>query len=293
MSTSRNNNKISYFDMQFITSSISITLVLLLLGLMIFFLLAANNLTVYIRENITFSVLLNDDMKEIDMLKLNSEFRKKPFVKSSLYISKEQALKEQSEAMGTNPKDFLGYNPLKASIEINLNSDYANSDSIAKIEKNIKQDNNIQEVLYQEELIDAVNDNIRNISLLLLGVALVLTFISIALINNTVRLAIYSKRFLIHTMTLVGADWGFIRKPFVRKCIWSGICAALLSGTILIGSAYALVYYEPDLIEVITPQVMLSVVVTMVIVGILIPWWCSYLSINKYLWMKSVDLYYV
>ncbi|KAA6317088.1 Cell division protein FtsX, partial [termite gut metagenome] len=123
--------------------------------------------------------------------------------------------------------------------------------------------------------------------------ALVLTFISIALINNTVRLAIYSKRFLIHTMTLVGADWRFIRKPFVKKCIWSGICAALLAGAILTGSAYALVYYEPDLIEVITPQVMLSVIVAMVIVGIMIPWWCSHLSVNKYLRMKSVDLYYV
>jgi cell division transport system permease protein len=279
--------------MQFITSGISITLVLLLLGLMTFFLLAANNLTVYIRENVTFSVLLNDDMKEIDILKFQNELRKKPFVKSSVYISKEQALKEQSEAMGTNPKDFLGYNPLKASLEINLNSDYANSDSIAKIEKIIKQNSNIQEVLYQEELIDAVNNNIRNISLLLLGLALILAFISVALINNTVRLAIYAKRFLIYTMTLVGADWKFIRKPFVGKCIWSGICAAALSGGILTGSAYALVYYEPDLIDIITPQVMLLVVITVGIVGISIPWWCSYLSVNKYLHMKSVDLYYM
>jgi cell division transport system permease protein len=260
---------------------------------MTFSLLTANNLTVYIRENITFSVLLNDDMKEKDILKLHSELRQEPFVKSSVYISKEQALKEQSEAMGTNPKDFLGYNPLKASIEINLNSEYANSDSIAKIEKTIKQNSNIQEVLYQEELVNAVNDNIRSISLLLLGFALVLTVITIALINNTVRLAIYSKRFLIYTMTLVGADWGFIRKPFVRKCIRSGICASLLAGAILAGSAYALVHYEPDLIEIITPQVMLSVIVTIGIVGILIPWWCSHLSVNKYLRMKSTDLYYV
>jgi cell division transport system permease protein len=187
----------------------------------------------------------------------------------------------------------LGYNPFQASIEIKLYSDYANLDSIAKIEKQIRKGNNIQDVLYQEELIDAVNNNIRNISLMLLGLAFILTLISFALINNTVRLTIYSKRFLIHTMTLVGADWGFIRRPFLAKCVWSGICAGLISGTLLTGGAYAAVYYESDLIEVITPQVMLQVVGVVLLLGILIPWGCSYFSVNKYLRMKSVDLYVI
>ena len=121
----------------------------------------------------------------------------------------------------------MGYNPFTASIEIKLHSDYANSDSIAKIEKLIKRNTNIQDVLYQKDLIDAVNENIRNISLVLLALAVMLTFISFALINNTIRLAIYSKRFLIHTMKLVGASWGFIRRPFLKRKIGSGVLAAL------------------------------------------------------------------
>ena len=130
--------------------------------------------------------------------------------------------------MGTDPEEFLGYNPFTASLEIKLHSDYANSDSIAKIEKMIKKNSNIQDVLYRKELIDAVNENIRNISLVLLALAVVLTFISFALINNTIRLAIYSKRFLIHTMKLVGASWSFIRGPFLRKNVWSGVLAGML-----------------------------------------------------------------
>ncbi len=223
----------SIFDMQFITSSISTTLVLLLLGLVVFFVLTAHNLSVYVRENISFSVLISDDMKEADILKLQKKLNQEPFVKQSEYISKKQALKEQTEAMGTDPEEFLGYNPFTASIEIKLHSDYANSDSIAKIEKMIKKNTNIQDVLYRKELIDAVNDNIRNISLVLLALAVVLTFISFALINNTIRLAIYSKRFLIHTMKLVGASWGFIRGPFLRKNVWSGILAAIVADSIL------------------------------------------------------------
>ena len=151
----------SIFDMQFITSSISTTLVLLLLGLVVFFVLTAHNLSVYVRENISFSILISDDMKEADILKLQKKLNQEPFVKQSEYISKKQALKEQTEAMGTDPEEFLGYNPFTASIEIKLHSDYANSDSIAKIEKMVKRNSNIQDVLYRKELIDAVNDNIR------------------------------------------------------------------------------------------------------------------------------------
>ena len=259
MKSKNKNNSVSYFDMQFITSSISTTLVLLLLGLVVFFVLAAHNLSIYVRENINFSVLISDDMKEADILKLQKRLDKEPFVKQTEYISKKQALKEQTEAMGTDPEEFLGYNPFTASIEIKLHSDYANSDSIAKIEKLIKKNTNIQEVLYQRELIDLVNENIRNISLVLLTLAVVLTLISFALINNTIRLAIYSKRFLIHTMKLVGASWGFIRRPFLRRNIWSGVLAGIMADAILMGAAYWLVSYEPELIRVITPEVMLLV----------------------------------
>ena len=293
MKSKSRNNAVSYFDMQFITSSISTTLVLLLLGLVVFFVLAANNLSVYVRENINFSVLISDDMKETDILKLQKRLNNEPFVKETEYISKKQALKEQTEAMGTDPQEFLGYNPFTASIEIKLHSDYANSDSIAKIEKLIKRNTNIQDVLYQKDLIDAVNENIRNISLVLLALAVMLTFISFALINNTIRLAIYSKRFLIHTMKLVGASWGFIRRPFLKRNIWSGVLAAFIANTILMGAAYWLVSYEPELIRVITPEVMLLVSGAVLVFGVVITFLCAYLSINKYLRMKASTLYYV
>ncbi|MCE9050609.1 permease-like cell division protein FtsX [Bacteroides fragilis] len=293
MKSKSRNNAVSYFDMQFITSSISTTLVLLLLGLVVFFVLAANNLSVYVRENINFSVLISDDMKETDILKLQKRLNNEPFVKETEYISKKQALKEQTEAMGTDPQEFLGYNPFTASIEIKLHSDYANSDSIAKIEKLIKRNTNIQDVLYQKDLIDAVNENIRNISLVLLALAVMLTFISFALINNTIRLAIYSKRFLIHTMKLVGASWGFIRRPFLKRNIWSGVLAAFIADTILMGAAYWLVSYEPELIRVITPEVMLLVSGAVLVFGVVITFLCAYLFINKYLRMKASTLYYV
>lgn len=287
------NNSISYFDMQFITSSISTTLVLLLLGLVVFFVLAAHNLSIYVRENISFSVLISDDMKESEILKLQKKLDKEAFVKETEYISKKQALREQTEAMGTDPQEFLGYNPFTASIEIKLHSDYANSDSIAKIEKLIKKNTNIQEVLYQKDLIDAVNDNIRNISLMLLGLAVILTFISFALINNTIRLTIYSKRFLIHTMKLVGANWTFIRRPFLRRNFWIGVLSAAVADGILWATAYWLVSYEPELIKVITPNVMLLVSAAVLAFGVLITWLCALLSINKYLRMKASTLYYI
>ena len=287
------HNSVSYFDMQFVTSSISTTLVLLLLGLVVFFVLGAHNLSVYVKENINFSILISDDMKESDILKLQKKLDKEPFVKATEYISKKQALREQTEAMGTDPQEFLGYNPFTASIEVKLQSDYANSDSIVKIEKKIKKNTNIQEVLYQKDLIDAVNDNIRNISLMLLGLAVILTFISFALINNTIRLTIYSKRFLIHTMKLVGASWSFIRRPFLRRNFWIGVLSAVIADAVLWGAAYWLVSYEPELIRVITPDVMLLVSVSVLIFGVLITWLCALLSINKYLKMKAGTLYYI
>ena len=289
----KRSNAPSCFDMQFITSSISTMLVLLLLGLVVFFVLTANNLSVYVRENLSFAVLIGDDMKEADILNLQKKLNKEAFVKESVYISKKQALQEQTEAMGTNPQEFLGYNPFKASIEIKLNSEYTNADSIVRIEKFIKQNNNIQEVLYQKELINAVNDNIRNISIALLALALVLTFISFALINSMIRLGIYSKRFLIHTMKLVGANRGFIRKPFLRRNVWSGVLAAVLANTVLMGAAYWLVSYEPELLRIITPEVMLYVMAAVLAFGIIITFLCAYVSINRYLRMKANTLYYI
>ena len=283
----------SFFDMQFITSSISTMLVLLLLGMVVFFVLSANNLSKYVRENISFSVLVSDDMKEADAIKFQKKLNAEPFVKETYYISKEQALKEQTEAMGTDPAEFLGYNPFTASIEIKLNADYANSDSIAWIEEKIMANKKVMEINYPQDLLDAVNSNIRRISFLLLGLAALLTLISFALINNTIRLTIYSKRFLIHTMKLVGASWGFIRGPFLRKNVWSGILAAIVADSILMGTAYCAVTYEQELLQVITPEVMLIVCASVLVFGIVITWLCAYFSMNKYLRMKANSLYYI
>ena len=232
-------------------------------------------------------------MKEPEALKFQKELNGKAFVKESQYISKEQALKEQTEAMGTDPAEFLGYNPFTASIEIKLNAEYANSDSIAWIEKLILKNKKVMEVSYPQDLLDAVNRNIQRISMLLLGLAALLTLISFALINNTIRLAIYSKRFLIHTMKLVGASWGFIRKPFLVRNLWIGILAAVLADAILMGMAYMLVKYEPELIDIVTPQTMLWVLLSVFVFGVAITWMCAYISINKYLRMKASTLYYI
>lgn len=293
MGRRKKTNAPSYFDLQFITSSISTMLVLLLLGLVVFFVLAANKLSVYVKENLTFSLVISDNMKEADILMLQKQYIKEAFVKEAIYISKEQALKESIEEMGTDHQEFLGYNPFKASIEIRLNSNYTNPDSIAKIEKFIKENSNIQNISYQKGLIDAVNENIRNISITLLALAVVLTMISFALINNTIKLTIYSKRFLIHTMKLVGASWSFIRQPFIKKNVWSGIIAALFANVILMGTAYWLIMYQPELIRVITPDIMLVVMLAVLTFGILITFLCSYFSINKYLRMKANTLYYI
>lgn len=283
----------SIFNMQFITSSISTTLVLLLLGMVVFFVLSANNLSNYVRENIGFTVLVSDDMKEPEALKFQKEINERAYVKESVYISKEQALKEQTEAMGTDPAEFLGYNPFTASIEIKLNAEYANSDSIVWIEKELLANKKVMEVSYPQDLLNSVNQNIQKVSLFLLGLAALLTLISFALINNTIRLAIYSKRFLLHTMKLVGASWGFIRRPFIVRNMWIGILAGILADTILLGMAYMLVKYEPQLIEIVTPQSMLIVMASVFAFGLTITCLCAYISINKYLRMKAGALYYI
>ena len=283
----------SFFNMQFITSSISTTLVLLLLGMVVFFVLSANNLSTYVRENIGISVLVSDDMKEPEALKFQKSLNEKSYVKESVYISKEQALKEQTEAMGTDPAEFLGYNPFTASIEIKLNAQYANSDSIAWIEKEILTNKKVMEVSYPQNLIDSVNRNIQKVSIFLLGLAALLTLISFALINNTIRLAIYSKRFLIHTMKLVGASWSFIRRPFLVRNVWIGVLAGIMADAILLGMAYMLVKYEPQLIEIITPNALLIVMASVFVFGLAITFLCAYISINKYLRMKVSALYYI
>lgn len=281
----------TFFDMQFVTSCISTTLVLMLLGMVVFFVMTARNLSVYVRENISCTVLFSDDMTEPEIIAFREGLDLKDFVKKTTYISKEQALKEQTEAMGTDPSEFVGYNPFTASIEIKVNSDYANGDSLKWIREELLANKKVIEVDYPEDLLDSVNRNIRKISLFLLGLATLLTFISFALINDTIRLTIYSKRFLIHTMKLVGASWGFIRKPFLARHVWIGVLAAAIADALLMGMAYFMIRYEQGLLEVITPLTMAVVMGAVFIFGVTITFLCAFFSINKYLRMKVGELY--
>ena len=281
----------SFFDMQFVTPSISTMLVLLLLGMVVFFVLTANNLSVYVRENIAFTALVNDDLKETSIIKLQKELNAKPYVKQTTYISKERALKEQTEAMGTDPSEFLGYNPFSPSFEIKLNANYMHPDSIKWIEKELLSGKRLIEVSYPQDLLDSVNRNIGKISLIMLGFAVLLLFISFALINNTIRLAIYSKRFLIHTMKLVGASWGFIRKPFLVRNFWIGVLAGTLADACLVVMAYMAIGYEPDLLAIITPESLLIVMVAVLLFGVAITLLCAWVSVNRFLHMKVDELY--
>lgn len=281
------------FDMQFVTSCISTIMVLILLGTMVFFVLSAHSLSAYMRENLNFTILLNNDAPETAIKKFQQQLSKEDFVKESVYISKEQALKEQSKAMGSDPEEFLGYNPFSPSIELRLTSEYANSDSVKWIKEKINRNKIVTDIEYQADLMDSVNDNIRKISIVLLTLAALLTLISFALINNTIRLTIYSKRFLIHTMKLVGASWGFIRRPFLIRNLWIGIFSGVIADAILMGAAYILVSYEPELIAIITTDIMLEVMVVTLLFGIIITYLCAYISINKYLRMKASSLYYI
>ena len=279
--------------MQNLTAGVSILMVLLVLGLVVFFGLTARNLSVYVRENIGFSILLSDEMREGDIVKMQRQLNQEPYVRQSEYISKKQALKEQTEAMGTDPAEFLGYNPFKPSIEVKLNNRYANSDSIALIVKALKKNKYVQEVTYPKDLMDAVNKNIRGISLFLLALATVLTFISFALINNIIRLTVYSKRFLIHTMKLTGASWSFIRRPFVRRSVAMGVVSALLADAMLWLGAQRLLQWEPELSAVVTAEVMLLVSLAVLFSGVVLTWLCALFSVGRYLRMKACEMYYI
>lgn len=272
--------------MQNFTAGMSILMVLLVLGLVVFFGLTARNLSVYVRENIGFSILLSDEMREGDITKMKRQLDKAPYVKQSEYISKKQALKEQTEAMGTDPAEFLGYNPFKPSIEVKLNSSYANSDSIALIVKTLKKNKYVQEVTYPKDLMDAVNKNIRGISLFLLALAAVLTFISFALINNIIRLTVYSKRFLIHTMKLTGASWSFIRRPFMMRSLCIALISALLADGVLLAGVHSALTYDAALRQFIPNESLLLMGLSVFVLGILIMLLCTYLSVTHLLRKK-------
>ena len=193
--------------------------------------------------------------------------------------------------MGSDPSEFLGMNPFSATLELQLNSDYACRDSLVWIAKELKRNIHVTDVAYQEDLMDMVNKNLQKVNIILLILALLLTFISYSLISNTVRLGVYSRRFLIHTMKLVGASWSFIRRPFMLDALIIGIAAALLACAVLGGAFYALWQYEPNIMAIITWQVLTVTAVAILLFGLIITALCSYISVNKFLRMTAGELY--
>ncbi|MBO5225154.1 MAG: permease-like cell division protein FtsX [Parabacteroides sp.] len=283
---------VSFFHSR-LTSIISISLVLFLLGLIFLIGLLGNKLSVYVKENISFSIVLKDSQKEADIKKMQRTLKALPFIKSTEYISKEQAAKELEEELGENPETFLGFNPLQASIEVKLHSQYANPDSLKMIEKKIKNYTSVSDLLYRKDMMEMVNDNMKRVSLILLALAGVLMTISFVLIGNTIRLLIYSKRFLIHTMKLVGATAGFIRRPFVWYNVVSGFFASILAILMLTGALFYLQNELSGFIQLLDIKALIIAYVGILIIGISLSIVATVFAVNKYLRMDVDKLYYI
>ncbi|MDR1783222.1 MAG: permease-like cell division protein FtsX [Dysgonamonadaceae bacterium] len=286
-------SSVTFFNSR-LTAVISISLVLFLLGLIILFGILANNLTTYVKESISFDIVLNEKSDKAQIDRLLSRLNKFDYIKSTEYISKEDALKQIEEEIGQNPEEFLGYNPLPAMIVVRVKSDYANIDSLKMVEKQIRGlDSNIKSIDYRKELIDIMNDNLAKIGIFLLGLSILLLLISFALINNTIRLMIYSKRFLIHTMKLVGATPGFIRRPFIGSHIVSGIIAAVIANALLFWLLYYQFYDIKNIWDIIFPVNFFITSGIVLLLGILISIIATVFAVNKYLRSNVDELYHI
>lgn len=278
--------------LQAVTLCISTALVLILLGVVVLSVLTARNTSAYVKENLVITMLLEQDMTTPEAKRLCTKLDKRPYIKHLQFVSKEQALREQTKALGSDPTEFTGgVNPFLASVELTLHADYANNDSLRWISAELRKYPKVSEITYQKDLVESVNRTLAKVSIALLVLAVLLTFVSFSLINNTVRLGIYARRFTIHTMKLVGASWGFIRRPFVRQAVGIGLLAALLACMALGGCVWALYNYEPDILTVLTWQVMAVTGATVFLFGIIITAFCAGISVNRFLRMKAGDLY--
>ena len=263
----------------YMVSVISIALVLFMLGIFGLLFLNAKKISEYVKENIGFTIFIKDQVKEVDVIRLQKKLETYDYVRQTQYISKERAAEIMKEELGEDFIEFLGYNPLSASIDIKLKAQYANKDSIAKIENDLRK--------YEE-----INENIKKIGLGILLFCLLLLLIAITLINNTVRLSIYSKRFIINTMQLVGASRSFIRKPFVLRSILHGIYASLLSVLLLCSLIYLI---QKEFIEIISfndIEILGILFIFVTIFGVIISYLSTYFSVNKFLRLSTNDLYF-
>jgi cell division transport system permease protein len=275
----------------YISTVISIALVLLMTGLLGLILVHAKNLSNYVKENIVLNIIVNEGAKEVDIRALQKQLDGNPHVLKTQYVSKELAARNLTKEMGEDFVDFLGYNPLLSSIDIYMKAEYANNDSINAFTKQLTKNPLIKEVIYQKSLIDMVNQNIRGIGLVILAFAFILLIIAIALINNTIRLAIYSQRFLIKSMQLVGATKNFIRGPFMTYGILHGFLAGLIAIILLLGILYLAQQQVPEILLLRNWFEFGLVFAGVVGIGILISGLSTYFAVSKFLRLKIYDLY--
>jgi len=274
------------------TTVVSITLVLLMLGLLSLVVLHAKKLSDYVKENIGFMVYMKEDVPQEDIILFQKQLDAMAFVKSSRYISPDEAARELTAELGEDFIDFLGYNPLPPTIDLRLRAAYGNIDSLAVIESRLMTEPTVKEVFYQKSLVQAINRNIRRISIVLLGFSGLLLLIAIALINNTIRLSVYSRRFIIRTMKLVGATRGFISRPFVWRGILKGLISAFLAIILLGVILYFLMQQVPEM-TLLQDYTIYGIVFGLVIgTGVLLSWLSTLFAVRKYLRMKEDDLYY-
>jgi cell division transport system permease protein len=277
----------SYF-----TSTVSITLVLFLLGLLFLIILNAGSLADYVREKIGFTVVLRDDLPETEISRMERELRLKSWVKSIRYIDKAAAEKELTKDLGVDFNGFLGFNPLSSSFEIKLYAPYTQKDSLSELERKFMEFPQVKEVFYQQSLVSVINENVKKITIFLLVFSGLLFFVFSVLINNTIRISVYAQRFIINNMLLVGATRGFVRRPFIRKSIGLGIWGAVFSCLLLAGMMLAI---KRELNGIINENdiMMLGTVFLMVLTaGIFLSWLSTYISVNRFLKMKFDELFY-
>lgn len=286
----KKRNKIN-LRWQAVTSTISTTFVLILMGLVVLCGLTARQLSESVRQSLTVTVLMADETTERQALDLKKKLEQRKWVKSIAYISREDALKEQTEAMGTDPTEFLGQNPFNPSLELHLMADYACTDSLLWISKRIKASKLVTDVIYQKDLVERLNNNLRKATYVLLGLAVLLLLVTLVLINNTVRLSVYSRRFVIHTMRLVGASWGFIRRPFMLRALWIGLTASILADAVLLGGLHALWEYDNTMSNYISMENIGITALSVLVCGLLLTLLCTYISVSHFLSMREGEMY--
>jgi cell division transport system permease protein len=293
MAKNRDHNQQRRVGSAYLTSGISITLVLFTLGFLGMILLHAQNLSDYILENIGFEIIMADQTKEAEILQLQKTLDTRPFVKSTRYITKEEATHRLTELLGEEFTGFMGEadNPLLPSVDVRFKAAWANSDSIAKIEQEVLANPQVKEAYYQKSMVNLINTNLRKISFILAGFSLLLFVIALALINNTIRLSVFSKRFIIRTMQLVGATEGFIRKPFLLVGMAQGALSAFVASLLLYLTMSGLITQIPEL-EVLTGSVTrLYLYLSILITGIVITFFSTYMAVSRFLKMKPDHFY--